>query len=68
MSGTIVEELGFEAGDRVAVVHVDDIGMCHAARPSHGSGAAACRASSEVSRLGGPAAVWGEVDDRSTTL
>ena len=31
MSGTIVEKLGFEAGDRVAVVHVDDIEMCHAA-------------------------------------
>lgn len=28
---TIVERLGFAAGDRVAVVHADDIGMSHAA-------------------------------------
>lgn len=31
MSGTLVERLGFGARDRVAVVHCDDIGMCHAA-------------------------------------
>jgi len=28
---TLAERLGFAAGDRVAVVHADDIGMCHAA-------------------------------------
>lgn len=28
---SLAERLGFEAGDRVAVVHCDDIGMCHAA-------------------------------------
>ena len=31
MSGTLAERLGFEATDRVAIVHADDIGMCHAA-------------------------------------
>ncbi|MEN8181733.1 MAG: polysaccharide deacetylase family protein [Myxococcota bacterium] len=31
MSGSLAESLGFEADDRVAVVHVDDLGMCHAA-------------------------------------
>jgi predicted glycoside hydrolase/deacetylase ChbG (UPF0249 family) len=31
MSGTLAERLGFAALDRVAVVHCDDIGMCHAA-------------------------------------
>lgn len=31
MTSKIVERLGFAATDRVAVVHVDDIGMCHAA-------------------------------------
>jgi len=31
MSPTLAERLGFEATDRVAVVHADDIGMCHAA-------------------------------------
>lgn len=30
MSGSLVERLGFAARDRVAVVHVDDLGMCHA--------------------------------------
>ncbi len=29
--GSLVERLGFEAGTRVAVIHCDDIGMCHAA-------------------------------------
>ena len=28
---SLVERLGFEVGDRVAIVHADDIGMCHAA-------------------------------------
>ncbi len=28
---TVVEQLGFAPTDRVAVVHVDDIGMCHSA-------------------------------------
>jgi predicted glycoside hydrolase/deacetylase ChbG (UPF0249 family) len=28
---TLAERLGFDATDRVAVVHADDIGMCHAA-------------------------------------
>ena len=31
MASSVVEQLGFAATDRVAVVHVDDIGMCHAA-------------------------------------
>jgi predicted glycoside hydrolase/deacetylase ChbG (UPF0249 family) len=31
MRSSVVERLGFAATDRVAVVHVDDIGMCHAA-------------------------------------
>src|SRR5262249_39633855 len=31
MAPTIAERLGFSASDRVAVVHADDIGMCHAA-------------------------------------
>jgi predicted glycoside hydrolase/deacetylase ChbG (UPF0249 family) len=31
MSGTLAERLGFGPRDRVAVVHCDDIGMCHAA-------------------------------------
>ncbi len=31
MDGTLAERLGFAAEDRVAVVHCDDIGMCHAA-------------------------------------
>lgn len=31
MSATLAERLGFQAGDRVVVVHVDDLGMCHAA-------------------------------------
>jgi predicted glycoside hydrolase/deacetylase ChbG (UPF0249 family) len=28
---TLAEQLGFSATDRIAVVHADDIGMCHAA-------------------------------------
>jgi predicted glycoside hydrolase/deacetylase ChbG (UPF0249 family) len=31
MAPTLAERLGFSASDRVAVVHADDIGMCHAA-------------------------------------
>ena len=31
MAGTLAERLGFGADERVAVVHCDDIGMCHAA-------------------------------------
>jgi predicted glycoside hydrolase/deacetylase ChbG (UPF0249 family) len=31
MTSTLAERLGFAATDRVAVVHADDIGMCHAA-------------------------------------
>ena len=31
MSNLVLEKLGFEAGDRVAIVHADDLGMCHAA-------------------------------------
>jgi predicted glycoside hydrolase/deacetylase ChbG (UPF0249 family) len=31
MSPALAERLGFSATDRVAVVHCDDIGMCHAA-------------------------------------
>jgi predicted glycoside hydrolase/deacetylase ChbG (UPF0249 family) len=31
MSRTLAERLGFDANDRLAVVHADDIGMCHAA-------------------------------------
>ena len=30
-SATLAERLGFAATDRVAIVHADDIGMCHAA-------------------------------------
>lgn len=29
--GTLAEKLGFAADERIAVVHADDIGMCHAA-------------------------------------
>jgi hypothetical protein len=31
MSDTLAERLGFHVHDRVAVVHVDDIGMSHSA-------------------------------------
>jgi len=31
MARTLAERLGFAARDRVAIVHADDIGMCHAA-------------------------------------
>ena len=31
MNQTLAERLGFDASDRVAIVHVDDIGLCHAA-------------------------------------
>jgi predicted glycoside hydrolase/deacetylase ChbG (UPF0249 family) len=31
MSSTLAERLGFGATDRVAIVHADDVGMCHAA-------------------------------------
>ena len=31
MPPTLAERLGFAASERVAVVHADDIGMCHAA-------------------------------------
>ena len=31
MPPTLAESLGFAATDRVAVVHCDDIGLCHAA-------------------------------------
>lgn len=31
MPKTLAERLGFDASDRVAVIHCDDIGMCHAA-------------------------------------
>ena len=31
MTDTLAERLGFSSTDRVAVVHCDDIGMCHAA-------------------------------------
>jgi hypothetical protein len=31
MPPTLAERLGFGASDRIAVVHADDIGMCHAA-------------------------------------
>lgn len=31
MSATLLERLGFDPGERVAIVHCDDIGMCHAA-------------------------------------
>jgi hypothetical protein len=31
MAATLAERLGFRRDDRVAVVHVDDLGMCHAA-------------------------------------
>jgi hypothetical protein len=31
MAETLAERLGFGADERVAVVHVDDLGMCHAA-------------------------------------
>ena len=31
MSASLAERLGFSATDRVAIVHADDIGMCHAA-------------------------------------
>ena len=27
----LAQQLGFESGDRVAIIHCDDIGMCHAA-------------------------------------
>ena len=31
MTSTLAQRLGFAATDRVAIVHADDIGMCHAA-------------------------------------
>lgn len=31
MPATLAERLGFDADDRVAIIHADDIGMCHAA-------------------------------------
>jgi predicted glycoside hydrolase/deacetylase ChbG (UPF0249 family) len=31
MNATLAERLGFGAGDRIAIVHCDDIGMCRAA-------------------------------------
>ena len=31
MSSALLERLGFADGDRVAIVHADDVGMCHAA-------------------------------------
>ncbi len=31
MGDSLIERLGFAPGERVAVVHADDIGMCHAA-------------------------------------
>jgi predicted glycoside hydrolase/deacetylase ChbG (UPF0249 family) len=31
MPATLAERLGFAASDRVAVIHCDDVGMCHAA-------------------------------------
>ena len=31
MSQTLAERLGFAASDRIAIVHCDDIGLCHAA-------------------------------------
>ena len=31
MSDLAVQKLGFEPGDRVVIVHADDLGMCHAA-------------------------------------
>lgn len=31
MADTLAERLGFAADERVAIVHVDDLGMCHAA-------------------------------------
>ena len=31
MGGTLAQQLGFGADERVAIVHCDDIGMCHAA-------------------------------------
>ena len=31
---TVLRELGFSPGDRVVVVHADDIGMCHATVPA----------------------------------
>jgi predicted glycoside hydrolase/deacetylase ChbG (UPF0249 family) len=31
MANTLAERLGFDADDRVAIIHADDIGMCHAA-------------------------------------
>ncbi len=31
MMQSLAEQLGFAAGDRIAIVHADDIGMCHAA-------------------------------------
>ena len=29
-----LQQLGFQADDRVVVVHADDIGMCHATLPA----------------------------------
>lgn len=31
MTASLAERLGFSEGDRIAIVHADDIGMCHAA-------------------------------------
>ncbi|MCP5057672.1 MAG: hypothetical protein GY937_13250 [bacterium] len=31
MTDTLAQKLGFAAGNRIAILHVDDIGMCHAA-------------------------------------
>ena len=31
MSDRVLEKLGFAPGDRVVIVHADDLGMCHAA-------------------------------------
>jgi predicted glycoside hydrolase/deacetylase ChbG (UPF0249 family) len=46
MAPTLAERLGFEATDRVAVVHCDDIGFCQAANQGAfealGSGPASC--------------------------
>ena len=31
MSGSLLEKLGFAPGARAAIIHADDLGMCHAA-------------------------------------
>jgi hypothetical protein len=66
---SLAQQLGFAATDRVAIVHADDIGMCHAANvgapstrsPTASSAAARRVALSVVSRSrrsGARTSIW----------